>query len=278
MVTFASIGAARCSRNEAAGGVYYIAGGDVMHSRIARWARQGGLALFLIASSALSAAAAPVRALPVPPAFDVSDDDVAASNAKVKMAYGALVAMWTADFRQLGARFDAPAILRYRGNVRTVCGVMQANNAAYCPDRNAIFFDEVFLARQAKSAARALGTDGDMAAVGIIAHEMGHAVAVQLGQDSYVPYENESTADCLAGAFTQKTAMDGSLEKGDLEEAFFGLAAAGDPTPQFTGNRRIDARIELRAALMGHGTREQRLSNFKAGYDDGAGACLPAFR
>ena len=37
---------------------------------------------------------------------------------------------------------------------------------------------------------------------------------------------------------------------------------------------RIDARITYRAALMGHGTREQRLSNFRAGYDRGAGACL----
>ena len=45
-------------------------------------------------------------------------------------------------------------------------------------------------------------------------------------------------------------------------------------TPQLTGNRRIDARITDRAALMGHGTREQRLANFRAGYDRGAGACL----
>jgi predicted metalloprotease len=250
-----------------------------MHARTARWARHAGFTLFLIASSILSAtAAASAAASRTPPALDVSDSDIAASNEKVKMAYGALVAMWTADFKQLGARFEPPAIVRYRGNVRTVCGVLHANNAEYCAERNAIFFDEVFLARQTKRAAQALGTDGDMAAVGIIAHEMGHAVAAQLGQDSYVPYENESAADCLAGAFTQKTAKDGSLEKGDLEEEFFGLAAAGDPTPRLTGNRRIDARIEFRAAMMGHGTREQRLSNFKAGYDGGAGACLPAFR
>jgi len=89
-----------------------------------------------------------------------------------------------------------------------------------------------------------------------------------------VPYYNEATADCLAGAFTKRSAPDGSLEPGDLDVAFHGLAAAGDPTPQLTGNRRIDARITYRAALMGHGTREQRLANFRAGYDRGAGACL----
>jgi predicted metalloprotease len=117
-----------------------------------------------------------------------------------------------------------------------------------------------------------------MAAVGIIAHEMGHAVAIQLGEDSRVPYQNEATADCLAGAFTQQSSRDGSLEPGDLDEAFFGLAAAGDPTPQPTGDARLDARIARRMAVLGHGTREQRLANFKAGYEGGAGACLAEFR
>jgi predicted metalloprotease len=29
---------------------------------------------------------------------------------------------------------------------------------------------------------------------------------------------------------------------------------------------------------MGHGTRDQRMANFKLGYERGAGACLAAFR
>lgn len=223
---------------------------------------------------ALGVLVAASAAFAAPAASDVTEQDVAASNAKVVMAYNALVAMWGDDFAQRGVRFAPPALVRYRGAVRTACGVMNGNNAAYCTARNTIYFDDVFVARQAKDAARDLGTDGDMAAVGIIAHEMGHAVAIQLGADSPVPYYNEATADCLAGAFTKQSAQDGSLEPGDLDEAFHGLAAAGDPTPQLTGNRRIDARITYRAALMGHGTREQRLANFRAGYDRGAGACL----
>ena len=54
---------------------------------------------------------------------------------------------------------------------------------------------------QAKRAAQELGTDGDMAAVGVIAHEMGHAVALQLGFASPRTYENEAVADCLAGVW-----------------------------------------------------------------------------
>jgi len=208
----------------------------------------------------------------------VTAADVQWSNQKVADAYGALVDMWSADFRQLGLQFAPPALLRYRGAVRTACGIMSGNNAQYCPSRNAIYFDEVFVAEQAKAAARALGTDGDMVSVGIVAHEMGHAVAAQLDDWSNVPYENEAAADCLAGAFAQQSQKDGYLEKGDLEEAFFGMAAAADPTPQLTGNRRIDSRIQLRMALLGHGTRDQRMGNFKAGYDGGPGACLESFR
>lgn len=248
-----------------------------MH-RFTRWSRQAGLAAMFAAGTALSASAGQPSAMEAPGTVSVTERDVAASNAKIKDAYGALVAMWSADFQQIGTQFTPPALLRYRGAVRTTCGVLDGNNAEYCPSRNAIYFDEVFVARQAKEAARSLGTDGDMVAVGIIAHEMGHAVAIQLGESSGIPYENEAAADCLAGAFTQQSQTDGTLEKGDLEEAFFGMAAAADPTPQLTGNRRIDSRIALRAALLGHGSRDQRMGNFKAGYDGGAGACLQSFR
>lgn len=248
-----------------------------MHS-LARRARRAGLALAVAVGAVASTAGAQPRLVSNRVDAPLTERDVAASNEEIAAAYGALVNMWSADFKQLGVRFEAPALLRYRGTVRTSCGIMSGNNAEYCPSRNAIYFDEVFIAQQAKAAARSLGTDGDMVSVGIIAHEMGHAVAAQLDDWSEIPYENEAAADCLAGAFAQQSAKDGMLEKGDLEEAFFGLAAAADPTPRMTGNRRIDSRIRLRMALMGHGTRDQRMGNFKAGYDDGPAACLESFR
>ena len=46
------------------------------------------------------------------------------------VAYGALVGMWTKDFRDMRRQFIAPRIANYRGNVRTPCGIMSANNAA----------------------------------------------------------------------------------------------------------------------------------------------------
>lgn len=204
----------------------------------------------------------------------VSARDVELSNAKAAAAYTALVSMWTSEFKRRGESFEAPRIMRYRGAVRTRCGVMQGSNAAYCVNSNTIYFDDVFLAAQAKLTGQALGTDGDMAAVGIIAHEMGHAVAFQLGHRSRSSYENEAAADCLAGAFARRAQSDGSLEKGDIDEAFFAMAAAADPELETTGNRRIDARQASRLARAAHGTREQRTQNFRTGFVGGGAACL----
>src|SRR5690349_18137209 len=143
------------------------------------------------------------------PVIRVTASDVAASNEKIAMAYGSLVKMWSNEFSQLGAHFTAPRVVRYRGGVMTSCGVISPHNAEYCPRNNTIFYDEVFVAGMAKAASNSLGTDGDMAAVGIIAHEMGHAVAIQLGHESRNSYENESTADCLAGTFARQAQHDG---------------------------------------------------------------------
>ena len=217
------------------------------------------------------AAAAPAPVAPL----RLTERDVAASNEKIAAAYQHLVGTWTDAFQQVGERFAAPRLASYRGNTMTRCGVMPANNAVYCPSQNAIYFDEVFVAAQAKLAARELGTDGDMTAIGIIAHETGHAVALQLGHRARYTYENEKVADCLAGAFARQADRDGALEKGDVEEAFYGMASAADPDPTLTGNERVDRRIMLRQQLMGHGTREQRMGNFRAGLERGAGVCLP---
>ena len=210
------------------------------------------------------------------PADRVTLREIEASNAEVRMAYGALMEMWARHFEQIGLAFHAPALLRYRGTVRTSCGTMPQDNAVYCPQRNAIYFDEVFIAAMAKQVGRELGTDGDMAAVGVIAHEVGHAVAMQLGFASQFTYVNESTADCLAGAFARQSGKDGYLEPGDLEEAFLGMALAGDPSVEAAASRG-EARRGTRAMLASHGTREQRMQNFRAGLERGPSACLPHF-
>lgn len=227
-----------------------------------------GAAAFAVGALAPVSKDAPVR---------VTRADVDWSNQKVAAAYSALVDMWARDFNQIGERFEAPRIARYSGTVRTPCGVIQANNAQYCSAANAIYYDEVFVASMAKMASEELHTDGDMTGIGIIAHEMGHAVAMQLGHRSRNSYENESTADCLAGAFAYQAQRDKTLEAGDREEAIFGMSMAGDPEPQSTGNVRYDAMVARRISRQSHGTKEQRVQNFSDGFAGGPGACLNEF-
>lgn len=238
------------------------------------------LALLMGAAATPAFAAGPAARLAPAPANEIrlTEADVAESNQEIEAAYGALATMWTKDFDQMGRRFAVPRIYNYRGNVRTACGVMTANNAAYCPMTNSIYFDEVFVALQRKLAARKLGTDGDMAGIGVIAHEMGHAAAIQLGIASRVTYTNEAVADCLAGTFIRRLQEDtslGQLEDGDVDEALVGVAAAGDPEVELTGNDRVDRRRVARARQMSHGTSEQRVSNFQVGLKNGIRGCVP---
>jgi len=236
-------------------------------SSLFRAARKAGIAL-VFAGTAIAARPADVI---------VTERDVAESNQEIREAFGSLAKMWSEDFDQLGRRFVVPRVYNYRGNVRTSCGVMTRNNAAYCPSTNSIYFDEVFVAGMRKQAARQLGTDGDMAGIGVIAHEMGHAVAMQLGYASRTTYNNEAVADCLAGTFIRRLEDDsslGQLEDGDVDEALVGVAAAGDPEVEMTGNARVDARRQAALRRNAHGTADQRVSNFRTGMARGIRGCL----
>jgi uncharacterized protein len=204
--------------------------------------------------------------------------DIRASTEEAAAAHGALVSMWTNELRSAGYRFAAPRLARYRGTTRTSCGIMPGSNASYCYGNNTIYFDDAFLAAQTKIIGQRLGTDGDMAAVGIIAHEMGHAVAMQIGAIHRSTFKNEQVADCLAGSFARQAQRDGSLEDGDLDEAFSAMAAAADPVFEPSGNRRVDARRAAILARDGHGTREQRQSAFRTGLQRGGAGCLAELR
>src|SRR4051812_5231256 len=73
-----------------------------------------------------------------PRAVTVTAQDVEASNQKAGAAFSALASMWTRELDRVGASFVVPQLVRYRGAVRTGCGVMGPSNASYCYDNNTI--------------------------------------------------------------------------------------------------------------------------------------------
>jgi predicted metalloprotease len=78
--------------------------------------------------------------------------------------------------------------------------------------------------------------------------------------------------------FAKKADKNGELEKGDIDEAFYGMSLGGDPEPEATGNVRYDAMIQARLARQSHGTKDQRTQNFRQGFNGGAGACMDEFK
>src|SRR5690348_2854631 len=159
-----------------------------------------GAAVFALGAAMLpatTALAATRDSIEGPRPVRVSASDLEASNKKVAMAYSALMDMWSKAFDGIGEQFTAPRIVRYNRGVYTACGPIGSDNAMYCPNNNTVYYDQVFVAAMQKITGDATGTDGDMAGVGIIAHEVGHAVAMQLGYVSGSSYRNESIADCL---------------------------------------------------------------------------------
>jgi predicted metalloprotease len=147
----------------------------------------------------------------------------------------------------------------------TVCGADTAGvaNAFYCPPEDTIAWD-----RGTLLPAIVQTLDTEMAAVLVLAHEIGHAVQTRLRLvDRSTPtIVAEQQADCFAGVFMRHVAEGRSphfqLSTGDgLNKVLAGLLAIRD---------------QVGAALTGpgaHGTAFDRVIAFQFGFVDGAKRC-----
>lgn len=165
--------------------------------------------------------------------------------------------------------YASPKITGYTQSAPSGCGMQGPGNAAYCSADNTIYYERPFLVGEVKAAASALKTDGDYAAIVILAHEWGHAAAFWDGQrdrKSMPTIAREQLANCLAGAVTQQAAKAGKLARGDVEEAEFSLCrAAAAPPAKLTG---------APALTETHGLPEERIRAFRKGYNGSTSACL----
>lgn len=95
---------------------------------------------------------------------------------------------------------------------------------------------------------------GDFAAAVVVAHEFGHHVADEIAQGAQVApptgKNSELIADCFAGNWAASVYAQGLLEEGDVEEAVAALSVIGD----------------VGESEYPHGTGEERVSAFTAGY------------
>ena len=188
----------------------------------------------------------------------ITMSDVREMTGKIDAAQRVFESVWSRIFASSGSSYESPDLVAYTDAIRTPCGRMWSGNAGYCPVTNTIYYDPIFLTRLVKVAGSRLGTDGDYAAVLALAHEWGHAVAIQMGVQYRLGVLNEEMADRLAGAVTRAVEQAGYLDPGDLDEAKFTLSLLGD----HDGVMLTDARA--------HGDSETRVRQFMSGYQEGA--------
>jgi predicted metalloprotease len=186
-------------------------------------------------------------------------------EAKMESGKRFLDSYWLMATLDPNVKYNSPKVVRYSGTIKSACGEIQEGNAFFCPAENAIYYDHNFLSKIQTAAEKILHTDGDFAAIIVLAHEWGHQVRWQLRRTAQASLEEEGGADCLAGASAKTAEFARLLDPDDIQEAKLSLALGGDAELDPTDP---DA----------HGTPRQRISRFLDGYKGGLAACgFPEF-
>ena len=186
--------------------------------------------------------------------------------------------VWTAYFQKMGKTYQAPKLVLFTDAVRSGCGAASSSTGPfYCSADQTVYIDLSFFMNMKQQ----IGADGDFAYAYVIAHEIGHHVQNQLGtlekvhqqmarygQDSkeanQLSVRLELQADFYAGVWAhQDNAMFGSLEEGDIEEGLNAASKIGDDYLQ------KKAQGYAMPESFTHGTSQQRMRWFKAGYQTG---------
>jgi predicted metalloprotease len=194
---------------------------------------------------------------------------------RVDAVFDDIQTMWDRDiFRPAGRTYRDTSLVLFTDRTQSGCGVASAATGPfYCPADGLVYLDLGFF----QELRRRFGAPGDFAQAYVIAHEVGHHVQTLLGTNAAVqrgsrehPSERndlsvrlELQADCYAGVWGASVYARGILEPGEVREALTAAAAVGDDRIQEQTRGRIDPET------FTHGTSEQRVRWFQAGFDSG---------
>src|SRR4051794_13888565 len=215
--------------------------------------------------------AAPAGAAKGIPASEDPDKDLRDFSGAV---FSNTLDSWDATFKDAGEQFRRAKLYLYSGSVDTGCGAgSAAAGPFYCPADERVYLDLSFY-REMK---QQLQAPGDFAWAYVIAHEVGHHVQRLLGTEAEVrklqrsnpDQENdlsvrlELQADCYAGVWAHSAYEQGTLERGDIEEAITASQAVGDDRLQKQAGRAVNP------DSFTHGTSAQRSRWFRTGQSAG---------
>ncbi len=227
----------------------------------------------------------PQQASPAPE-VEAAQDELAEYMAAVMADTDAY---WSEVFGAAGSTYRPTQAILFTAFTESGCGGADARMGPhYCPLDERVYLDLEFFDQLATR----FGATGDFAAAYVMAHEVAHHVQTVLGVSQQVrdaqqadPSRSneysirlELQADCFAGAWASTVFVDRSgseqvdgyieIDPGEIGEALEAAAAVGDDRIQIAVQGRVDPE------KFNHGTAEQRVSWFNAGYRSGdPGAC-----
>lgn len=174
---------------------------------------------------------------------------------------------WKAIFAQQNRQYREPKLVLFRDYTESGCGGSDSRvGPHYCPEDETIYLDETFFDElTSKLGARG----GDVAQAYVISHEVGHHVQKQLGifdqvSDNQGSINLELQADCYAGIWANSLRDKDIFEKDEIKEAMDAAQAVGDDRIQQKAQGYVNPETWT------HGSSEQRLQWFTAGYNSGA--------
>ncbi|RZS61147.1 KPN_02809 family neutral zinc metallopeptidase [Xylanimonas ulmi] len=182
---------------------------------------------------------------------------------------------------QAGVQYTQPGVYSFTQAVDTACGPATADTGPfYCPPDQTIYVDVSFYD---ELTSRFGSSGGPLARKYVVAHEMGHHIENLIGamdeanrggtgaaSDSV---RIELMADCLAGMWAAHaaTTLDpdtgipflNPLTEADVRDALSAASAVGDDRIQQQATGRVNPEA------FTHGTSQQRVRWFTAGYNGG---------
>jgi predicted metalloprotease len=225
--------------------------------------------------------------LPQAPGASATDLEKAPADDPAKFidfVAGDVDATWQKLFADSGKTYEPATIVLYDDGVQSACGNTPSTvGPFYCPRDQKVYLDLPFM----EQLQQRLNAPGDFAQAYIVAHEIGHHVQNLLGVMEDVNLEQQENpdnanelsvrvelqADCLAGIWAQSAYAQGDLlESGDLEEGLNAAAAVGDDRIQKQAGQGVNP------DSFTHGSSEQRVKWFRAGFDGGDPTACDTFK
>ena len=194
----------------------------------------------------------------------------------VRRVLGTTEDTWNDIFRRNGSQYREPTLVLFSNQVQSACGRAGASvGPFYCPADEKVYIDLTFF----EELSQRFRAPGDFAQGYVIAHEVGHHVQNLLGtsdkvtqlqqrarseaQANDLSVRLELQADCYAGVWGFYAKQKNILDPDDLEEALRAASAIGDDTLQRQSGGRVVP------DSFTHGSSEQRMRWFRAGFDTG---------